>query len=104
MPIGLAAAASAGPALKALQWIGRGFGNLGRSPLFISTLQGAVAGGRNAAATSLGGNTGNTQRVGKGFTGDGASNQASATYGSGSSNNMLLYIGGAVALLLLMKK
>ena len=97
-----AAAVGAKPLFKALGWLGRGIGKLGRSPLFIDTVSGALAGGKSAAATSLGGNTGNTQRVGKGGPGDAS---ASTGYSSeGGNKNLLLYVGGLVAVLLLMKK
>lgn len=100
--IGTAAAIGAKPLKNVFGWLMRGFGKLGRSPLFIDTVQGALSGGASAASTSLG-NTGNTQRVGKG--GPGSSATTPTGYSSeGGNKNLMLYIAAVVGLLLLMKK
>lgn len=93
--------AVAGPAMKALAWIGRGFGKMGRSPLFVDFVDGAIAGGRNAASRNLGGNSGNNQRVGKGAV---SSSDATGYSSEGGNTNLMLYVGGLVVLLLVMKK
>jgi hypothetical protein len=95
------AAAAAKPLAKATGWLLRGFGNLGRSPLFTD----AVGGALNAASAGYSGrNSGNTQRVGKGVPGESTSVGTTGYSSEGGNKNVLLYIGGLVAVLLLMKK
>jgi hypothetical protein len=95
------AAAAAKPLAKATGWLLRGFGNLGRSPLFTD----AVGGALNAASTGYSGrNSGNTQRVGKGGPGDTSTTGTTGYSSEGGNKSVLLYIGAIVAVLLLMKK
>ena len=88
---------------KFFGWVARGFGKMGRSPIYLDTIAGAVTGASNAFNTSVGSN-----QVGKGFTGNPPS-ASSVGYGTHpatltSNKNLPLYLGGLVVVLLLMKK